>query len=91
MKYSNGSESVLSNGPWVQLVGVLGAICDDGVARTVHRIGVPDTFFSAPGVVYVGGKTVSGFVTCDESGYKFKAFEYRKNGSLIKTLVEQPK
>ncbi len=83
MKYPNGSESVLSPGPWAQLTKVLNCPCEDGVKRTVHNIGIPDTFFSAPGRVYAKGKTVAGFITCDEDGYRFVAYKYRKNWKFV--------
>jgi hypothetical protein len=83
MKYPNGSESVLSPGPFAQLIKVLNCPCSDGESRTIRRIGVPDTAFSAPGDTRVKGKTVTGFVTCDEEGYIFIANEFGKNGHLL--------
>ena len=83
MKFPNGSELVFSAGPWAQLIAVRNCPCSDGVNRNVRNIGVPDTFFSVPGRVSVRGKTVSGFVTCDENGYRFIAYSYGKNGHLL--------
>ena len=83
MKYPNGSESVLSPGPWSQLVGVKKCPCEDGISRRVWRIRVPDTAWSAPGYVTVRGKTVAGFVTCDEQGYRFIASRFSQNAYII--------
>lgn len=83
MTCPNGSTPVLSRGPCAQLVGVQHCPCSDGRARRVYSIGQPDTYFSAPGKVRVRGKTVTGFVTCDESGYKFIANKFGKNGHLL--------
>lgn len=83
MIYPNGSEAVMSPGPWSQLIGVKHCPCEDGKARRVYRIGVPDTVYSAPGRVSVDGCTVSGFVTHSKDGYKFLAYSYGKNGHLI--------
>jgi hypothetical protein len=83
MKYPNGSESVLSCGPWAQLIGVKNCMCSDGKARTVSRMAEADTFFSMPGSVKVRGKSVRGFVSCDDQGYTFHAYKYRKNGNLL--------
>ena len=84
MKYPNGSISVMSPyGPFAQLVGVKHCPCGDGVARRVWRVGVPDTMWSAPGYVTVRGKTVTGFVTCNEQGYRFIASRFGQNAYLI--------
>lgn len=83
MKYPNGSESVFSNGPWAEIIVIKNCPCSDGKSRTVSRLKQPNTAFSIPGVVYVNGKTVTGFVTCNEDGYKFLAYSYRKNGHLL--------
>ena len=83
MQYPNGSVAVMSPGPWSMLVGVKHCPCSDGVARRVYGIGVPDTMFSAPGKVSVRGKTVTGFVTCDDDGYTFHANKFGKNYSQI--------
>jgi hypothetical protein len=82
MKYPNGSESILSRGPWSQLVAIRGAVCSDGKAR-VARVGNPDTHFSAPASVKVRGRTVTGFVTCDNDGYRFTANTFGKNAALL--------
>jgi hypothetical protein len=53
---------VIGPGPLAELVAYRDVLCPDGRRRMV-RVGVPDSFFSAPGRVQVKGKTVSGFVT----------------------------
>lgn len=63
MLYPNGSESVLSPGPWSQLVKVRGAVCSDGVPRTATVTGQPTTAFSIPARVKARGKTISGYLT----------------------------
>lgn len=85
MKYPNGSESVMSPGPWSQLIAVRHCPCKDGKARLVKEIGVPDTYFSAPGRIHVRGKTITGFVSCSEEGYTFHANKSGKNAYLLKS------
>ena len=79
MKYPNNSESVLSPGPWAQLVKIRNCPCSDGIVRTAIITGQPDTVWTIPARVSVRGKSVTGFVTCDENGYKFHANLYGKN------------
>lgn len=83
MNYPNGSESVISLDSWGQLIGVKHCPCEDGIARRVKEIGVPDTAFSAPGRIQVKGKTISGFVTCDDQGYRFISNKHSKNAHLL--------
>lgn len=84
MIYPNGSESVYSTGLWAQLIKVKNCPCSDGVRRTVHRIRTPDTFWTAPGHVYVKGKTVTGFTSMDNhDGYTFHANIFGRNGHLL--------
>jgi hypothetical protein len=90
MRYPNGSEAVLSSSPWQQLIGVKRCPCSDGRPRRVTHIGVPDTFWTAPGRVVVKGKTVTGFVSCDERGYTFHANAFGKNAGLLPTNNEHP-
>ena len=86
MLYPNGSESILSRGPWAQLVKVRGAICSDGVARTTCRVGVPDTYFSVPAAVKVCGRTVTGFLMCNDEGWTFHADMSKKNALMLADL-----
>lgn len=83
MIYPNGSKSILSTGPWAQLLYVTNCPCDDGKRRTVRNIGVPDTAWTCPGSVTVKGKSVRGFISCDETGYHFTANRHGKNYHLL--------
>lgn len=47
--------------------------CPDGKLRVV-TCGIPDTYFSIPARVKIAGKTTKGFVTSDESGFKFNVY-----------------
>lgn len=92
MKYANGSESVMSRGPWLQLLAVRKALCDDGVARHAVVTGQPDTAWTVPAMVRVRGKSVTGFLTMAETykdetleGYVFHANKFGKNGNVIKS------
>ena len=84
------AEVILSRGPWAQLVQIKNALCSDGVRRTTCRLGMPDTAFSVPAAVRVKGKTVTGFVTCDDSPdgreWYFIAYKNGKNGNLLPGL-----
>ena len=95
MKYPNGSESVLSPGPWQQLIKVKGCICPDGQPRTATITGAPDTYFSVPARVKVGRKSVSGFVVLSggrpdrkEGFYFFPNFN-GKNASVFRAKEAQ--
>lgn len=48
----------------------------DGKLRTVV-LGVPDTFFTIPARGKAHGRTFSGYVSCDESGFTFNARNWR--------------
>lgn len=90
MQYLNDAIAIMSPGPWAQLIKVRNCPCIDGIRRTVHNIGTPDTMWSAPGRVYVQGKTVSGFVafgtsyTPHTNGPFFHASESGLNYHLLK-------
>lgn len=47
----------------------------DGSLRIV-RCAIPDTYFSIPARARIANKSIEGFITSDESGFKFN--EYRK-------------
>lgn len=88
MKCPNGSESVMSSGPWSQTVAIKHCVCSDGRPRYARITGQPDTFFSIPAAVKVKGKTVTGFVSINTScgkdeGYIFHANQFGKNGALL--------
>jgi len=90
MIYANGSKSILSTGPFSQLVRVLNCPCSDGKVRSVRITGQPTTYFSVPASTKVCGKTVTGFVTMAptyeegvKEGYVFHSNKFGKNGSLL--------
>jgi len=90
MKYPNGSESILSHGPFAQLLKVKNAICEDNKPRIATITGQPDTFFSIPASVKAQGKTITGFLSMAPTykpnvleGYIFTANKYGKNGAVI--------
>ena len=87
MLYPNGSESVLSRGPWSQLVQVRNVECADGKRRNTCRIGIADTMWTCPAAVRVAGKTVTGFLECSDNGYTFTASKYGKNGQIGRAHV----
>lgn len=74
------------------------ALCDDGLTRTLKRIGqTADTWFSVPASVTAHGKTVGGYITTDtttgSSVYvddndpvvvRFHAYTYGVNGFVIR-------
>jgi hypothetical protein len=91
MKFENGSESILSTGPFSQLIRVLNCPCSDGKVRSVRVTGQPTTAFTVPASTRVNGKTVTGFLTMAptykegvKEGYVFHANSYGKNGSLLR-------
>lgn len=54
------------------LTNVKGAIIAGTSERRAARItGEPDTFFSTPARVSLGGKTVKGWLGCDDGVYTF--------------------
>lgn len=90
-KYANGATVQYSPSPFSSLAAVEHCPCEDGKARFVRITGEPDTAFSVPArtTVKVSGKTktVTGFVTFDESGPTFIANKYGKNGALIEFIT----
>lgn len=88
--------------PFGSLRKVTNVLCEDGKFRNAHIVSEPDTYFSIPAVVYVKGKTVRGFVSCDHNDdyldavdmrnsancWYFRAYKYLKNAYLIPTESE---
>lgn len=72
-------------GPWHRMVAVKHALCADGRRRYARITGEPDTYFSVPAAVKVGGKSVSGFIAQveGEDDLEFCAYTYGKNGALL--------
>jgi len=76
MQHANGSESILSPGPWMQLLRVRSCpvfrrvesaftveFHPTGAVRSVEVTAEPDTFFSIPGRASFAGVKVPGFLT----------------------------
>lgn len=84
----NGSRPFYNEhaGGYRSLAKVEGCPCEDGVRRTAHATAEADTFFSIPACVYVGKKTVGGFLTCDDDGWRFVAVSTGKNAGLIRPV-----
>ena len=95
--YKNGSRCFRTVDNFAGVSKVENCPCEDGIRRTVHATAEPDTFFSIPACVYLNppttrgraepgarSKTVGGFLTTDEDGWKFIAYSYGKNAGLIK-------
>jgi hypothetical protein len=72
------------DGGYLSLAKVEGCPCEDGVARTAHATAEADTFFTIPACVYVGRKTVGGFLTSGEDGWHFTVYRSGRNAALIK-------
>ncbi len=82
--YLNGSRVYCTPGPFASVAKVENCPCEDGVRRNAFATAEPDTFFSIPACVYVGKKTVGGFLSSDDDGWKFITYSYGKNAGLIK-------
>lgn len=53
------------------------ALCEDGKKR-VFKCGIPDTFFSILATGKINGKSVKGFISSDEKGFKFTQYQNDK-------------
>ena len=82
--HPNGSRVYRTADPFASVARVENCPCEDGVRRTAFATAEADTFFSIPACVYVGPKTVSGFLTCDDEGWRFVVNKFGKNAALIK-------
>jgi hypothetical protein len=82
--HENGSRAYYTAGPFKSLAKVTDCPCEDGVRRTAFATAEPNTFFTIPACVYVGKKTVGGFLSSGEDGWKFIAYADGKNANLIK-------
>lgn len=83
-EHPNGSRSFRTDDPYATLSKVENCPCEDGERRNAFPTAYPDTFFSIPACVYVGKKTVSGFLAFGEEGYRFIVVRGRTNSALIK-------
>lgn len=83
-EHPNGSRVHYTPGPFASVAKVANCPCEDGRRRVVYASAEPDTFFSIPALTRVRGKTVAGFLSSDENGWKFTAYSYGKNADLLK-------
>lgn len=67
--------------PFREIVAVR-ALCSDNRERWA-RVGIPDSYFSAPARVSVGGRTVSGFVSFYDRGPTFHASKRGRNARKL--------
>ena len=81
--YPNGSRSYRTADPFASVARVENCPCEDGGRRTAFATAEADTFFSVPACTYVGKKTVGGFLTFDEEGWRFVVTMEGKNAHLI--------
>lgn len=70
-----------SAGPWREIVAVR-VLCSDNVERWA-RVGIPESYFSAPARVSVGGRTVSGYVSFDSERSTFHASRKGRNARRL--------
>lgn len=47
--------------------------------RTVYITGEPDTYFTIPATCRVQGRTVKGYVTCEDEQWEFRAYKEDKS------------
>lgn len=89
IEYPNGSRAFYTPGAFASIAKVERCPCEDGKVRNAFATAEPDTFFSIPACVYVGKKTVGGFLASGEDGWRFIAYSHGKNAWLIKTKEQQ--
>lgn len=85
-EHPNGSRCFHTGDSFASVAKVERCPCEDGITRTAHATAEADTFFSIPACVYVGRKTVGGFLTCDDDGWRFVAAVTGKNAGLIRPV-----
>lgn len=54
-------------------------IAGTDLRRSARITGEPDSAFSQPAYVTVGGLRVNGYITGDEQGYEFRAYDDNKH------------
>jgi hypothetical protein len=94
-EYADGTSITLHDFPFASIRSAR-ALCTDGKVRSFRPTnGYGDTFFSVPGSVKVGGKTVTGSISTetrdgfdtatndDPAIVRFTAYRYGKNGHLL--------
>lgn len=77
-------------GPWRQVVAMR-VLCSDNRERWA-RVGNPDSYFSCPARVSVGGRTVAGFVASGGQGEPctFHASRLGKNAGKLPSMRQMP-
>jgi hypothetical protein len=88
-EHPNGSRAFYTPGPFASVAKVERCPCEDGVRRNAFATAEADTFFSVPACVYVGKKTVGGYLASDEDGWKFITYSHGKNAWLIKAKEQR--
>lgn len=88
-EHPNGSRCYRTADPFASVAKVENCSCEDGKRRNAFATAEPDTFFSIPACVYVGSKTVGGFLSSDDNGWTFTAYSYGKNAGLIKVHADE--
>lgn len=83
--HSNGSRCFRTADEYQSVAKVENCPCEDGCRRTAHATAEADSFFSIPACIYVGKKTVGGFLSSSEEGWKFTANPSGRNAGLLKT------
>ena len=90
--YPNGSRCFRTPDAFASVAKVESCPCEDGKLRTAFATAEPDTFFSIPACVYVSPpnrdassrtKTVTGFLSSSEEGWRFTVNRAGKNAALI--------
>jgi hypothetical protein len=66
------------------------ALWEDGQKRLV-KCGIPDTFFSVPASGRRRGKTVPGFVTSNEQGFRFNESPALDSGASLEEVIQAAK
>lgn len=83
VEHPNGSRCFRTPPPFRSVAKVERCPCEDGRRRTAFATAEADTFFSVPACVYVGRKTVGGFLASDEDGWRFVTYKHGRNAALI--------
>jgi hypothetical protein len=83
-EFPNGSKIFRTPFPFASISKVKNCpIAGTDIRLTVYITGQPDTFFSVPARTQYKKKSVSGFVSCNDEGYYFVPYLYRKNHAVF--------
>lgn len=81
----NGSVGVRTSGPWGTWAKIKNCpIQGTDLRLTVRCTNYADTYFSIPAVITYKKKHITGFVSSNDEGFYFVAYEYGKNHALLK-------